>query len=403
MSTRLSFTTPTLRRSLIGTLAVLAMVPLLYFSACSSGDDNGGGSPSNNNPPPGTGAAADQFAYVISANSEIQAFSLDGNGNLTKIGGIIPTGTFPHHVDVDRAGRFVYVSNHDVSFVSGWRINQDGSLDPMTPGVTGSPVTTDVNPHSSVIDQSGEYLYVVSGTGASTLRAYKIDTTTASTRGMPTPIQGTNSWAVGIHGHNIAVSPNNLFIYVASEGDGAVPNSGEVFAFSRDTATGALTPRGSASGMQTADAVVVSSDNRFVYVAYSNAVDAFSVDQSTGALTRVGTFSTNNAAQGSGPHSIALHPNGQTLYTGNINANTVSVFRVDTNSGALSELQIPPPATGIGPNFVAIHPNGAVLFTADANSDQLTRFAINADGTLATPGTAIPAADGTNGIGITKF
>jgi 6-phosphogluconolactonase (cycloisomerase 2 family) len=340
---------------------------------------------------------------VISANSEIQANSLDGNGNLTKIGGAIPTGLFPHHVDVDRAGRFVYVSNHDSSFLSGWLINQDGSLNPMNPASTGSPVTTDVNPHSSVIDRSGEYLYVVSGTGASTLRAYKIDTSTAPTRGMPTPITGTNSFPVGTHGHNVAISPNNLFLYVASEGDSAVPNSGEVFAFSRDTATGALTPRGSASGMDTADAVVVSSDNRFVYVAYSNAVDSFSVDQSTGALTRVGTFSTNNAGQGSGPHSMAIHPNGQTLYTGNINANTVSVFGVDANTGALTELQIPPPATGNGPNFVAIHPNGAFLFTADANADQLTRFAIIADGTLAAPGTVIPAADGTNGMGTTKF
>ena len=31
----------------------------------------------------------------------------------------------------------------------------------------GSPVTADVQPHSSVIDQSGAFLYVVSGTGAS--------------------------------------------------------------------------------------------------------------------------------------------------------------------------------------------------------------------------------------------
>ena len=399
MSTRPSFTTRTLRRSFIGTLAVLAMVPLLYFSACSSGGDNGGGGGGGTNSPPPTGAA-NQFAYVISANSEIQANSLDGNGSLTKIGGIIPTGLLPHHVDVDRAGRFVYVSNHESSFVSGWRINQDGSLDPMTPGVTGSPVTTDANPHSSVIDQTGEYLYVVSGTGASTLRAYKIDTTSGPTRGIPTPITGTSSFPVGTHGHNVTISPNNLFLYVAAE------DSGEVYAFSRDTATGALTPRGVMTGLPTCDAVGVSPDNKFLYAAYSNAVEVFSIDPGTGALTRitpVSAFSTNNAGQGSGPHSMALHPNGQTLYTANINANTVSVFRVDTNTGALTELQIPPPATGIGPNFVAIHPNGAFLFTADANADQLTRFAINADGTLATPGTAIPAADGTNGIGTTKF
>jgi 6-phosphogluconolactonase (cycloisomerase 2 family) len=158
------------------------------------------------------------------------------------------------------------------------------------------------------------------------------------------------------------------------------------------------------TGLLDCDAVAVSNDNRFLYAAHTNAVAAFSIG-ANGVLTPAGTFSTNNNGFGSGPHSMAIHPNGQTLYTANLNPNPgrVSVFRIDTNTGALTELQNPPPSTGLAPNFVAIHPNGAFLFTADAGSDQLTRFAINADGTLTTPGTAIPAADGTDGIGITKF
>lgn len=396
MSATLPFSTRTLKRWVIGMLSIAAIVPLLFFAACSSGDDNGGGSP-----PPGGGSSANQFAYVIAGSSEIRAYNADGNGNLNAIGGPIATGVIPHHVDVDRAGRFVYVANHSSSFMSGWRINQDGSLDPMNPA-TGSPVTADVEPHSSVIDQTGEYLYVVSGTGASTLRAYKIDTTTGPTRGIPTPITGQSSFAVGTHAHNVAISPNNLFLYVAVE------DSGEVHAFSRDTSTGALTPRGVMTGMPVCDAVAVSPDNRFLYAAYSNAVEVFSIDQSTGALTRitpVSAFSTNNFGFGSGPHSLAIHPNGQTLYTANLNPTPgrVSVFRIDTNTGALTELQNPPPATGSFPNYVAIHPNGLFLFTADQGANQLSRFPINADGTLGTA-TAIPDTGvATNGIGFTRF
>ena len=396
MSATLPFTTQTLKRSVIGMLSILAFAPLLYFAACSSGDDNGGGASS---PPPGGGSSANQFAYVIAGASEIRAFSSGGNGDLTAIGGPIATGIIPHHVDVDRAGRFVYVANHESSFMSGWRINTDGSLDPINPA-TGSPVTSDSQPHSSVIDQTGEYLYVVSGTGASTLTAYKIDTTTGPTRGIPTPISGQSSFAVGTHAHNVTISPNNLFLYVAAE------DTGDVHAFRRDTATGGLTPQGVVSGMLLCDSVAVSPDNRFLYAAYSNAVEVFSIDQSTGALTRitpVSAFSTNNAGLGSGPHSVAIHPNGQTLYTANLNANTVSVFRVDTNTGALTELQTPPPPTGPGPNFVAIHPNGAFLYTADAGADQLSRFPINADGTLGTPTAISNTGDGTNGIGFTRF
>jgi 6-phosphogluconolactonase (cycloisomerase 2 family) len=381
-------------------LATLAIAPVVYFAACSSGGDDGGGgggTPPGNNPV----GAANQFAYVINSGvSEIQAYSMDGSGNLTAIGGGIATGVVPHHVDVDRAGRFVYVSNHNSNFVSGWRINSTGGLDPMNPA-PGSPVTADVEPHSSVMDQTGEYLYVVSGTGASTLRAYKINTTAGPTLGIPTPITGTSSFPVGTHGHNVTISPNNLFLYVAAE------DSGEVHAFSRDTATGALTPQGVMSGMPVCDAVTVSPDNKFLFAAYANAVDVFSI-AANGALTRitpVATFSTNNFGFGSGPHSIAIHPNGQTLYTANINPNPgrVSVFRVDTNTGALTELQNPPPTTGQFPNYIAIHPNQQFLFTADQGPGALTRFAINADGTLATPGTAIPAGSGANGIATTKF
>lgn len=424
MSISLPFTTRTLKRSLIGTLSIFAIVPLLYFAACSSSDDNGGGGsssppPSSNNPPPPTGAA-NQFAYVAaSGTSEIQANSLDGSGNLTPIGGKIATGTLPHHVNVDPAGRFVYVSNHSSDFLSGWRINPDGSLDPMNPA-TGSPVTSDASPHSSVIDQTGGFLYVVSAVGPgdpegpSVVKAYKIDTSTGPTRGMPTPIAGTNSWAAGTHGHNVTISPNNQFLYVAAEG------SGEVHAYSRDLATGALTPRNVMTGMTLCTAVTVSNDSRFAFAAYSNAVDVFSIG-ADGSLTRItpnATFSTNNFGFGSEPHAVVLHPNGQTLYTANLNPNPgrVSVFRVDTNTGVLTELQPNPapatgPSPGIGlfPNWIAIHPVGAFLFTANQgapaspDTGSLSRFPINSDGTLAAS-TVIPnTGAGTNAIGITRL
>jgi 6-phosphogluconolactonase (cycloisomerase 2 family) len=400
MNITFPFTTCTLKRSLYGALSILAIAPMLYFAACSSSDDNGGGAPPGS-PPGGGGSTANQFAYVIAAGAgEIQAYNLDNSGNLNAIGGRVATGSDPHHVDVDRAGRFVYVSNHESPFVSGWRINQDGSLDPINPAITGSPVTPDVNPHSSVIDQSGSFLYVVSGTGASTLTAYTIDTSNGPTRGTPTPIAG-QSFAVGTHAHNVTISPNNQFLYVAAE------DSNEVHAFSRDTTTGMLTARNVITGLTECDAVVVSNDNRFLFAAYTNAVEVMSIDQSTGALTRitpVSAFGTNNVGGGTSPHSIALRPDGQTLYTGNLNGNSVSVFRVDTNTGALTELQSPPVPTGLEPNYVVVHPNGNFLFTADQGPDQVSRFNINGDGTLVSPATVIPnTGSGTNGIGTTKF
>jgi len=401
MNISFPFTTPAIKRSLYGALSVLAIAPVIYFAACSSGGDDGGGGGGGNPPPGGGGGAANQFLYAGSFNtSEIQAYSVDGAGNLTKIGGPVATGTLPHHIDVDPAGRFVYVSNHNSNFVSGWRIRADGSLDPINPAA-GSPVTADVEPHSSVIDRSGEFLYVVSGTGASTLRAYKIDTTTGPARGTPAPIPGQN-FSVGTHAHNVTISPNNQFLYVAVE------DSGEVHAFSRDTTTGMLTARNVITGLDTCDAVVVSNDNRFLFAAHVNAVDVFSIgaDGSLTPISPVSSFSTNNFGGGSGPHSIAIHPSGTTVYTANINGNRVSVFQVDTNTGALTELQNPPPQnqTNLQPNYVAVHPNGAVLFTADQGPPSaISRFPVNGDGTLGARTAITDVAAGTSAIGMTRF
>ena len=388
-------TVPTMSRARRGRLRqgfVICALIGLPFAMVSCGGGDGGGT--NSNPPPPTGAV-NQFAYVIhAANSEIQAYRLDGDGNLTSVATPLATGAFPHHVDVDPAGRFVYVSNHDSPFVSGFRINQDASLTPMNPA-PGSPVTgsdpTENQPHSSVIDQTGQFLYVVAGLGASTLRAYRIDQT-AGNLGALTFIPA-QSFAVGTHAHNIAISPSNQFVYVASEG------SSEVYAFRRDTSTGALTPAGKITGLQGDEAVTVDPQSRFVYAAYTNAVEVLQIGND-GSLTKIlptSTFPTNQ----SGPHSLALHPNGQFLYVANINSNTITVFRVNAD-GTLTEIQLPQPQTGIDPNYVVVHPNGRFLYTADARSNQLSRFTINADGTL-TPAGTIQAGNGPNGIGTTKF
>ena len=382
-------TAPSLQTSFRRVLSILGIAPFLIFAACSSGGDSGGGTTPGNN-----AGAGNQFAYVIdSGSNQIQAYHADGSGNMTTIGNPIATGVFPHHVDVDPSSRFVYVSNHDSTFLSGWRINPDGSLAAMN-AAAGSPVTggdpTENEPHSSVVDQTSQFLYVVAGTGASTLRAYKLDNT-----GMPTFIAG-QSFPVGTHAHNVTISPNNQFLYVACE------DSNEVRAFSRNTSTGALTAAGTVPGLLGATAVRVDPQNKFLYAAHVNAVDVFAI-QNDGSLKVPGsTFSTNNNGTGSGPHSMVMHPNGQTLYTANLNSATIGVFHVDASTGALTEIQVPNPKTGTDPNYIVVHPNQQFVFTADAVSNQLSRFTINADGTLAANG-VIPDGLGANGIAMTNF
>jgi 6-phosphogluconolactonase (cycloisomerase 2 family) len=334
---------------------------------------------------------------INASDSEIRASGFDADGNLAPLINTLATGLVPHHVNVDPQGKFLYVSNHESDFVSGFRLNADGSMVPMVPAIIGSPVTgpttssadpSENQPHWSALDTTRQFLYVVSGHGASTLRAYSVDQTT----GLLTFIAG-QSFPVGTHAHNVVVSPNNQFVYVASE------DSGEVRAFSRNTSTGALTSVGTVSGLNGAAAIAVDPASRFAYVSYFNAVEVFTIE-ANGALTRIAptsTFPTGNA-----PHSLAMHPNGQFLYAANLNTSTVTVFRVDPNTGVLTDNQTPSPTTGTDPNFVIVHPNQQWLYTADNVADVTSRFILNADGTLGAR-TTTSTGNGSQGIGITQF
>lgn len=371
---------------------------LALFAACSSGSDNGGGSTNNtpNNPPAG---GANQLAYVINFSaSNVQPFTSDGTGTLTPVGGPVTVGSHPHNVNVDKAGRFVYIANHDSNFVSGYRVNADGTLTAIN-NSAGSPVTnvtntdpTDNNPHWSVFDTTGGFLYVISGVPPvpSTLKSYQINSD-----GTLNQIGTTGPLAQCFHGHNVTVSPNNKFLYVGCE------DSGFVYSFTRDAngaaAGGVATLVTPQNGLPlTAPSVVVDPSSSFLFVGSTNGVTVFTIDANSGNISGPTNFPAGNT-----PHNVTTDNNGH-LYTANINDNTVSAFNI--SGGTLAQLTGSPSATGGEPNQVVVHPDRQVLFTADQTTDTVTRFIMNGDGTITRNGNAatFPSGSGTNGVGITN-
>jgi 6-phosphogluconolactonase (cycloisomerase 2 family) len=366
----------------------------LLSAACSSGGDGGGGTTTNNNPPAG---GANQFAYVINfAANNVQAFTSDGSGNFTMVGQPITTGVNPHNVNVDKAGRFVYISNVGSNFVSGFKINSiDGSLTPINPA-PGSPVTdasdpTNNSPYWSVFDTTGQFLYVIAGATTPILKSYSID----STSGALTQIGTTGPLDQCATGHSVTVSPNNKFVYVGCRFNGVV------YSFSRNTQTGALTNLGATNVIQNGApgvsfSVVVDPTSSLLFVGVTDGVTMFNIDPNSGNISGQKLFVAGNT-----PHSVALDGNGH-LYTANLNDSTVSAFSI--SGGTLTQLAGSPFATGGEPNQVVVHPDGTVLFTADQTTNTVTRFILNADGTLTRNGIAatLPANSGTNNLGLTN-
>jgi hypothetical protein len=73
----------------------------------------------------------------------------------------------------------------------------------------------------------------------------------------------------------------------------------------------------------------------FAYVANSGdgTVSAYKIDSTTGALSMVGSFQA-----GSDPTSVAVDPSGKFAYVANFNDDTVSAYTINSTTGALSQL-----------------------------------------------------------------
>ena len=170
--------------------------------------------------------------------------------------------------------------------------------------------------------------------------------------------------------------------------------SNRLLTFSRNPGTGALTyvetladNVGDVDGLEGAESVAVSPDNKHVYVTGStdNAVTVFSREPVSGTLTFVevqkdGVAGVNGLAR---PSWVTVSPDNANVYvTGNpsgIDNDALAVFRRDPGSGALTFLEAHVndrfgPVGLSGPESVAVSPDGKHVYVASDIDSALTVF-----------------------------
>ena len=136
--------------------------------------------------------------------------------------------------------------------------------------------------------------------------------------------------------------------------------------------------------------IALSPDNRFA-IASDLGLDKLLVyrfDATKGTLL-VNNTPVAQVTPGAGPRHFVFHPNGKFLYAINEMGGTVAVFRYDTRTGQLQNLQT---VSTVQQEFagkndsaeIEVHPSGRFLYGSNRGPDDIAVFAINrAKGTLA--------------------
>ena len=324
---------------------------------------------------------ARSFAYVLNgftANT-VSMFAVNTcTGALTPTTpATVPTGVQPADMVVDPRGRFLYVANvvsnaSDEATISMFTIDATtGALKPTTP----PSVATGFLPQGIGIDPAGKFVYTANSDD-NTVSMFVIDPAS----GVLTPTVPSKV-ATGGSPLSVTVHPSGKFAYVSNQDDDTVsmytinPNTGVLTPMSPATV-----PTGTSPFQLTVDPT-----GRFAYVpnAYSpnNTVSQYTIDAASGALI---PSTTSEVTVGDQPTAVAVDPSGKFAYVVNRADNSVSVFKIDPNTGNLT------PnggivATGVQPFRIVADAAGKFAFVVNEDAG-VSVFEINSNGTLTAEG-----------------
>ena len=209
--------------------------------------------------------------------------------------------------------------------------------------------------------------------------------------GVLTELSG-SPYPVGDGANSAVVHPSGQFLYVANPGQ--EENDISLFTIaSNGVLTEKLprTPVGASASLPSILAMDPAGAYLYVMNKGSNNISVFSIDSGSGALTQLPT-PNSPVAVGLPPLNMQLTPSGNYLYVtasggqqGQQGGSNGSIVGFSVNAGVLTALASPPPnpasSYGINPNGLAIDPTGTYLYAANTGSGSISIFTIGAPNT----------------------
>jgi 6-phosphogluconolactonase len=172
----------------------------------------------------------------------------------------------------------------------------------------------------------------------------------------------------------------------------------------------ALVAAGCGGNKITPPACVPAAAKQFAYLLNSNdtQVSMFSVDSCTGAFTATtpATVATGVSPGQIGAEDMVVDPLGRFAYVANLVSNasdqaTISMYTINPATGVLSPTNPPTVHTGFFPQGIAIDPAGKFVYTANSDDNSVSMFTIDAVTGLLTPTTPAAVAAGRAPLSVT--
>jgi 6-phosphogluconolactonase len=210
---------------------------------------------------------------------------------------------------------------------------------------------------------------------ANQVAAYREDPNT----GILTLLSG-SPYPAGDGAHSAALHPSGKFLYVANPGQ--LENDISLFTIASDGVLTEITPR-TPIGINASQPQFLAMDpaGSYLYVAntLSNNISVFSIDSGTGALTQL---ANSPFAIGLPALNMQVTPSGNFLYVTTSGQTDGFIFGFSVNAGALTSIGPPSSSFGTNPNGLVIDPSGSFLYAANTSSNTISIFSIGSSGAL---------------------
>jgi 6-phosphogluconolactonase len=290
----------------------------------------------------------------------------------------------PSFLEVDHERRLLFAVNEGDTFngkptgaVSAFRIQPDGRLTLINQVASGGK-----GPCHLVLDKDRKHILVANYGGGSVAA---IPVAEDGKLSEPSDVKQHEGKSVNAkrqeapHAHCVMMSPDNRFAYVCDLG------LDKVIIYKFDAKSGKITPNEPAFVQTKPGAgprhMTFRPDGKFAYVLneLDSTVSTFAVDSQTGALQEVQTISTlpgyydgpNTAAE------IQMHPSGKWVYTSNRGNETIILFNIDAEKGTLTWVE-EQNTGGKTPRHFGLEPNPRHMIICNQNTDTVLISRIDA-------------------------